>query len=189
MSGWRIIPAAQFQPMPWRNGGGTTWEIARGTFAGAPVADWHWRFSLAEIARDGPFSVFPHTDRLLTLLAGTGIDLTFAGAPPRRLGPLEDIEFPGEAAVDCTLVEGMTRDLNVMVDRRAARLVPGRGESVIPLGAGDVALLYVLEAIAVKDDMKRITAAPGDAVIGEGSGRGVIESGRAVWARMERLTA
>lgn len=189
MSGWRIIPAAQFQPMPWRNGGGTTWEIARGTFAGAPVADWHWRFSLAEIARDGPFSVFPHTDRLLTLLAGTGIDLTFAGAPPRRLGPLEDIEFPGEAAVDCTLVEGITRDLNVMVDRRAARLVPGRMEADIHLRQGDLALLYALEAVTVRDDMKRITLAAGDAAVAEGGMQGMIEQGRAIWAKLERLTA
>ncbi|GAB0119578.1 HutD/Ves family protein [Acidisoma sp. 7E03] len=189
MSGWRIVPAAGFQPMAWRNGGGTTWEIARGLFPGGPAADWHWRFSLAEIAQDGPFSAFPSIDRRLTLLSGTGIDLTFAGAPPRRLGPLEDIEFPGEAAVDCKLVDGPTRDLNVMVDRRAARLVPGRVEADIHLRQGDLALLYALEAVTVRDDMKRITLAAGDAAVAEGGMLGVIEQGRAIWAKLERLTA
>lgn len=186
---WRVIPTAAFLPMPWRNGGGTTWEIARGRFGDAPEADWHWRLSLAEIASDGPFSAFPGIDRLLTVLSGTGINLSFAGGPPRRLAPLEDIEFPGEAEVDCTLADGPTRDLNVMVDRRVARLLPGRGEGRILLGAGDVAVLYALEEVTVLNDMKRITLAAGDAAVLEGSAQGEIEHGRAIWAKLERLTA
>ena len=186
---WRVIPAAAFRPMPWRNGGGTTWEIARGCFDGGPAADWHWRFSLAEIASDGPFSVFPGIDRLLTLLSGTGINLSFAGGPPRRLAPQEDIEFPGEAEVDCTLADGPTRDLNVMVDRRMARLVPQRGKSRILLGPGDVAVFYALEEVSLVNGMKRITLAAGDAAVLEGSAQGEIERGRVVWAKLERLTA
>lgn len=177
--------------MPWKNGGGTTWEIARGLMAEGPAAEagWHWRFSLAEIGQDGPFSSFPMIDRLLTVIAGTGIDLAIAPSAPRRLAPGEDIEFPGEAGVDCTLVDGPTRDLNVMVDRRAARLVPGRGEAEIALAAGDIALLYAMAEVRVRSEAGEIKVARGDALIGEGAGSARIEAGRAVWARVERRQA
>ena len=64
---------------------------------GSQGDDWHWRFSLAEIAADGPFSTFPHVDRLLTVVAGAGIALTIDGAPPRFLDQGDDIAFTGEA--------------------------------------------------------------------------------------------
>ncbi|HTI00624.1 MAG TPA: HutD family protein [Acidisoma sp.] len=187
MSGWRVLPAAGFQAMPWRNGGGTTWEIARGVFPGSPEADWHWRLSLAEITGDGPFSTFLGIDRLLTVVAGAGINLSIDGAGPRRLHVSEDIEFPGEDRVDCTLVAGPTRDLNLMVDRRVARLMPGRGKSVITLGPGDIAVLYALEEVSLRNDDGRIVVAKGDAVIGEGADEAAITAGRAIWARVERF--
>jgi environmental stress-induced protein Ves len=187
--GWRALPAAGFQAMPWRNGGGTTWEIARGHFPGGPEAEWHWRFSLAEITRDGPFSAFPDIDRLLTVISGAGINLSIEGADPRRLHAMEDIEFPGEGRVDCTLAAGPTRDLNLMVDRRVARLVPGRGKSVITLAPGDIAVLYALEGVSLRMDTGTIVVATGDAVIGEGAAEAVIEAGRAIWARAERLAS
>lgn len=187
MSGWRRVGAEAFRAMPWRNGGGTTWEIACGRFPLGLEAAWHWRFSLADIAAGGPFSAFPDVDRLLTLVSGAGIYLTIDGAPPRRLHAGEDIEFPGEAGVDCTLVDGPTRDLNLMVDRRAARLVPARGESAMALGSGDIAVLYALEEVCLRSNAGPIVIAQGDALIGEGEARAVIEAGRAIWARVERL--
>ena len=123
MSLWRLIPAQSFQAMPWRNGGGTTWQIAQGRMDGQTGGEWHWRFSLAEIAADGPFSTFPHVDRLLTVVAGAGIVLTIDGDGPRHLDRGAAIQFEGEAAIGCSLVAGPTRDLNLMVDRRFARLV------------------------------------------------------------------
>jgi environmental stress-induced protein Ves len=187
--GWRALPAAGFQAMPWRNGGGTTWEIARGRFPGGPEAAWHWRFSLAEITRDGPFSAFPGIDRLLTVVSGMGINLSIEGAAPRRLYAMEDIEFPGEDRVDCTLVAGPTRDLNLMVDRRVARLVPGWAKSEIALGPGDIAVLYALEEVSLRMDTSTIVVAMGDAMIGEGAAEAVIVAGRAIWARAERFAS
>lgn len=175
--------------MPWRNGGGTTWEIARGVFPGSPEAEWHWRFSLAEIASDGPFSAFPGIDRLLTVVSGAGINLRIDGADPRRLHAMEDIEFSGDDRVDCTRVAGPTRDLNLMVDRRAARLVPGRAKSMITLGPGDIAVLYALEEVSLRMDIGTILVATGDAVIGDGAADAVIAAGRAIWAKVERCAA
>ncbi len=188
MSLWRMIPARDFQAMPWRNGGGTTWEIAQGRLDRASDADWHWRFSLAEIAADGPFSVFPHIDRLLTVVAGEGIRLTVDGGDPRFLDRGDDIRFRGEAAIGCALVAGPTRDLNLMVDRRVARLVPG-GEGRRMMAAEGVVVLYALEevALAVEAERRVVRVTAGDALIGLGGAEAVIERGRAVWARVARL--
>lgn len=180
--------------MPWRNGGGTTWEIARGRLDGASDGDWHWRFSLAEIAADGPFSVFPHVDRWLAVVAGEGIALTIDGAAPRLLHRGDDIQFPGEADIGCVLLAGPTRDLNLMVDRRVARLQPGGDEGRIAAVADGVTLLYALEEIALEAETgigigigaERMMVAAGDALVG-GAGGAVILRGRALWARVERL--
>lgn len=185
MTGWQIIPAAQFKAMPWRNGGGTTWEVARGTFPDAPQAEWHWRFSLAEIASDGPFSAFPGIDRLLTVIAGQGIALTIDGAPPRRLHAGEDIEFPGEAAIGCDLLGGPTRDLNLMVDRRVARIVPGRDGRRLQAEAGLI-LLYAVEEVGLAIGTQTLRLDAGDAAIGRPAAAADIIDGRAVWARIER---
>jgi environmental stress-induced protein Ves len=173
--------------MPWRNGGGTTWEIARGRVDGQDDGDWHWRFSLAEIAADGPFSAFPHVDRLLTVVAGAGIALTVDGAPPRRLHQGDDIQFPGEADVGCVLLAGPTRDLNLMVDRRAARLVPGGEEGRIAAGEDETIVLYALEEVVLEREAERMVVAAGDALVGCGGVRGTIGRGHAVWARVARL--
>ncbi len=197
MTGWRLIPARAFRAMPWRNGGGTTWEIARGRLDGvadgeAAGGDWQWRFSLAEIAADGPFSVFPQIDRWLVVVAGEGIALTVDGAAPRRLHRGDDIQFPGEADIGCALLAGPTRDLNLMVDRRVARLVPGGEERRIAAVEDGVTLLYALEEVGLETETEvgagRIVMAAGDALIG-GEVGAVIAQGRAVWARVERLAA
>ncbi len=193
---WRLIPASAFRAMPWRNGGGTTWEIARGRLDAAPDADWHWRFSLAEIATDGPFSVFPQVDRWLVVVAGAGIALTVNGAAPRRLQRGDDIQFPGEADIGCALLAGPTRDLNLMVDRRVARLVPGGDERRIAAVEDGVTLLYALEEVGLEIETKlgaevgagQMVIAAGDALIGGAVGA-AIARGRALWARIERLAA
>jgi hypothetical protein len=188
VTGWRTVGAAEFRAMPWKNGGGTTWEIAQGRFSGDPEADWDWRFSLAEIASAGPFSAFPGIDRLLTVISGAGILLTIDQTPPRRLEPGEDIAFAGEASVDCALLGGVTRDLNVMVDRRLARIVPGRNEARLVAGAGLI-LLYAQEEVRVATAQGDVRVAAGDALIGVADAEGDIIGGRAVWVRVERLAA
>jgi len=171
--------------MPWRNGGGTTWEIARGRVDGQADGDWHWRLSLAEIAMDGPFSAFPHVDRLLTVVAGAGIALVIDGGEPRRLDLGDCIHFRGEAAIGCALVAGPTRDLNLMVDRRFARLVPGGEGRRIAAVADDTVVLYALEEVVLRVEAERRVVTEGDAIIGDGGAEAEIERGRAVWARIE----
>jgi environmental stress-induced protein Ves len=164
---WRLLPQAGFRAMPWRNGGGTTWEIAQGRFGdgsdGGEV--WHWRLSRAEIATDGPFSLFPGIDRLLTVIQGAGITLRLDGGAARTLYAGDDIQFTGEAAVDCSLLAGPTQDLNLMVDRRTARF---RTAGPMIATEGTVVVLYAFEDVVVSMGRKRMTILAGDAAVGEG---------------------
>jgi uncharacterized protein len=186
LTAWRTIRAAEFRAMPWRNGGGTTWEIAQGRFPDGPAADWHWRFSLAHIVSDGPFSSFPGVDRCLTVISGEGIELKIDDAPPRRLHVGEDIEFPGEAAIGCGLLAGPTRDLNVMVDRHVARIWPGRDGRRLEAEAGLI-LLFALGEVSLASSASKLRLEAGDAAIGGAGTTADIIEGRAVWARIERL--
>lgn len=102
--------------MRWKNGAGWTSEIARWPDAEA----WDWRLSIAEIDADAPFSAFPGVERALVLLDGNGMRLHFDSGRSHRLNPPHDcLRFAGEDALHCELVDGPTRDFNLMW-RRAA---------------------------------------------------------------------
>lgn len=114
-----ILSKSYRKSTPWKNGGGTTAEIAIAP-AAAGFDDFDWRISLATIAQSGGFSVFPGIDRTLALVEGAGVALQIDAAPPFNLNaehPL--IRFAGEAAVDATVANGATTDFNVMTRRTA----------------------------------------------------------------------
>ena len=103
---------------PWKNGGGTTQEIACWP-ADAGLSDFGWRVSIATIAAAGPFSVFAGVDRSIMLLDGAGVRLrTRDGRIDHRLDvPHRPFAFPGDAEIDCTLQGGTSSDFNVMTRR------------------------------------------------------------------------
>lgn len=113
-----LFASAQLPCTPWKNGGGTTREIAC-LPAGACAADFQWRLSIAEIAASGPFSVFAGIDRVITLLSGDGVRLfTADGHIDHALSqPLQPFAFPGDVVLDCTLLGSTCQDFNVMVRR------------------------------------------------------------------------
>ncbi len=116
-----IIRAADCQPQPWKNGMGTTWEVARAP-ADAGNGDFLWRVSVAEVNSAAPFSLFPGLDRHIALLQGDGFTMTLDGERHHALTtPLLPFAFPGEAKVDVTMAGGATRDFNLMVRRSLAR--------------------------------------------------------------------
>ncbi len=119
---YRFIPKDQFVTSAWKNGGGVTHEIA------TDAADWGWRFSIAEVASDGPFSRFDGMARILTVIAGAGLDLHHAdGVIAARL--MQPVAFSGDMAIDCRRVAGAVQDFNVIFDplRFAARVQMVRG--------------------------------------------------------------
>lgn len=115
-----MIRAASLVPQPWKNGGGMTREIATGP-QGASLDGFAWRLSLADVALDGAFSSFAGVDRTLVLLDGAGMRLAEAGGAMHVLDrPLATARFAGETKIHATLIDGPTRDFNVMVRRDLA---------------------------------------------------------------------
>lgn len=109
-------------PTPWKNGGGTTREIAVWP-RHAGMDTFAWRISVADIAADGPFSAFPGIDRQIVLIDGAGVHLqahddSFCHKLV-RVG--EPFAFSGDTAVHAALVDGPTRDFNVMTRRDTCR--------------------------------------------------------------------
>jgi len=117
-----LVQTSRAAPVPWKNGGGVTRELLRLPAGGDD--DWTLRISVADIAADGPFSPFPGVTRWFAVLEGAGVRLSF---PERTL----DVQrgdtplcFDGAQGPGCTLLDGPTRDLNVMVRHaRAASLL------------------------------------------------------------------
>ena len=132
----RIIRAADCKTMPWKNGGGTTTEIAVSP-EGASLSDFDWRVSMAQVGADGPFSSFPGLDRTLCVLTGEGIRLAFGDGEAVTLDAASaPFAFAADRAVTGVLVDGPISDLNVMSRRGAwthsvERLL-GPGEYRIP---------------------------------------------------------
>lgn len=131
--------------MAWRNGGGSTTEIAVAP-AGAPMETFDWRVSMAKITADGPFSVFAGVDRWIAVPTGTGIRLDFAGQDGIRLDPASPpLAFPAAAAASCTLLDGPTEDVNVMTRRGRLRRMPSDRPVTVALENDVVVLLTTRE--------------------------------------------
>jgi environmental stress-induced protein Ves len=114
----RIIRARDCRTTPWKNGGGSTTEIAAEP-SGASLDTFDWRVSMARVAADGPFSAFSGIDRTLAVVKGSGLLLTIGGRAPVTLECGSDpISFAGDIATSARLVEGEIIDLNVMTRRR-----------------------------------------------------------------------
>lgn len=133
---WQVVRVDSAAPQAWRNGGGVTREL----LAWPTASEWSVRLSVADITRDGPFSAFAGIDRCFAVLTGAGVWL---GEPARRLDPDGAVvAFAGESAPDCRLVNGATRDLNLMVRRAAA------SGSLRRLPAGEATVLFAAFADA-----------------------------------------
>ena len=114
----QLIRFADLAPVPWRNGGGVTREIATAPYDGEPDS-FRWRVSIADVTSEGPFSAFEEVDRQIVLIEGAGMVISVDGKP-HLLNPFDVLAFPGDAPCVGTLVDGPTRDLNVMTRRGQA---------------------------------------------------------------------
>jgi environmental stress-induced protein Ves len=107
------LTAADYARQPWKNRGGTTTEIAREDARGRLS----WRVSIADVERSGPFSDFAGYRRIIMLLEGRGMALSFDRAPPMVLEhPYQPFAFDGAWRTDCRLLDGAVRDLNLIFD-------------------------------------------------------------------------
>ena len=110
-----VVKLDDVAAQPWRNGGGVT----RALLAWPNANDWTLRLSVADIEADGPFSAFPGVKRWIVALTGVGMEL---GEPFNfRIEPgMPSYRFEGEYTPMCTLIDGPTTDLNLMINERLA---------------------------------------------------------------------
>ncbi len=115
--------AKDYRTMPWRNGGGSTTELAIFPEQ-ASIDSFVWRLSTATVAQDGPFSHFSQIDRSLAILSGQAMILKSSkeAASGQRLTQ-ESIphRFGGEDPIYAELEEGTIVDLNLMTRRDACQ--------------------------------------------------------------------
>jgi uncharacterized protein len=163
----RLLRAADYRRMRWRNGGGWTTELAAG---GDDASVFDWRVSIAEIASDGDFSAFPGCERHIALLDGAGMQIEFDGAPPIRLEQrLKFFAFGGESRARGRLLGGAVRDFNVIVRRDAfgAEVLhrPLVGPMVFLADAAVTWFVYVAGGYAALKDAAEMHADAGDSLL------------------------
>lgn len=103
-----------YKSMPWKNGAGTTQEIAiEPADANFSNNDFLWRISSATIESTNKFSTFDGYDRILLVIKGDGLFLN-----KFRVTPFMLFEFTGETRIDCELVKDPVIDLGLIFDRK-----------------------------------------------------------------------
>jgi len=164
----RIIRASDGKITPWKNGGGSTTEIAISP-AGASLETFDWRVSTARVASDGPFSDFPGIDRTLTVVKGDGLVLTIGASAPVTLSSGADpVSFPGDTPTSACLTAGEIVDVNVMTRRGRFdhRLLRIDKPTSCDFGDDDIAIVLSLDGMTtVTIERDDITLDRGDAVL------------------------
>jgi environmental stress-induced protein Ves len=165
----RILRAGDYRRERWRNGAGWTREVH--AHAAADGSGWDWRLSIAEIDEDAPFSAFPGVDRELVLLEGNGLRLRFDDGEQVELHPPHDrLRFAGERALRGELLDGPTRDFNLMWKRDVvdARLWhrPLVGSMLLFAEPESTWALHVLAGqVRLQDGEATVDAAQGDTLL------------------------
>lgn len=116
---WQVVELDDVPATPWRNGGGTTQVL----LAWPHADEWRARISIAAVTSDGPFSRYPGAERWFSVVEGAGVRLQVGGGTQILTSDSEPFRFSGHADVECTLIAGPTRDLNLMSVPGAGRMV------------------------------------------------------------------
>jgi environmental stress-induced protein Ves len=117
--GMIILRETNYITVPWKNGGGITREILREPLQSDTFA---WRLSLATIDSPGPFSLFEGYHRTLILVRGAGVELNFTQHGRSKLTtPGQTVSFDGAWQTSCTLLDGPSTDLNLIVSKETAQ--------------------------------------------------------------------
>lgn len=179
-----LIPYAGLSPVPWKNGGGSTTQIA--VFPpDAGFEDFDWRVSLATIAEDGAFSEFPGVERTLALVDGHGMTLEIDERPVllTRADPVA--AFDGEARVVAKLNRGPSTDFNVMTrldhcyHRFGRRELSGESRFI---ARAPVTVLFLAEGDSLElcSDHQRINMVRYDAVLLDQGTTWTLQAGQGV---------
>jgi len=181
----RVIRNEDLVRVPWKNGGGTTAEVAAFP-EGSSFDTFGWRLSMADVASDGPFSVFPGIDRTLIVVEGEGIELDVEGVTYALAKASPKLSFSGDDVTTGRLLSGPIRDLNVMTRRgqfRHRTRFVNSGVALlaeetdvaflVPLdGSFDVTLETTIHSLQVLDTL--MLEATQDLILLSGTGRAIL---------------
>ncbi len=163
----RHLQKSTYTSMPWKNGGGVTTEIIVHP-ANASMADFDWRISMANVAQDGPFSIFQGIDRTLCILEGNGMSLGIdAHAPIALTTESAPLPFAADVPVDAVLTDGPIVDLNVMSRRGhyAHRVERHHGRLTVQSTASTVTLIFATDPVSVSSTGETIHLQPRDSLL------------------------
>jgi uncharacterized protein len=174
------IQLASLSPIPWKNGGGITRNLAVGP-ENADFDHFLWRLSFAEVDAPGEFSLFPGVDRSILLWQGNGMLLRSKdGGVFSLTQSAEAYSFRGEDEIEATLINGPAIDFNVMVHRgrctaavcrytsettiarsaQQAFFIGARGSFRLLFPSGEECALPAEESLPVSDLMKGVKIVP-----------------------------
>jgi environmental stress-induced protein Ves len=104
-----LLDPASYRRTPWKNGGGTTVDIA---YAGDV-----WRFGRTPIVQPGPFSDYTGFDRVQVLVSGSGLVLETPQGEIDVRQPFRPVRFKGETPIMSRLESGPVEVVNLIGDR------------------------------------------------------------------------
>lgn len=166
------LTAADYITVPWKNGLGTTQQLASSSVAPdhSKSVDFQWRISIADMVENAEFSIFPGIDRILTVIEGLGVTLTSSGSvKPLSCMPFKPTPFSGEEVYFGKLLDGPVKNFNVMCSRELAEANVCILETPCTLSlAGDINFFYVPVGCGLtifNDGQTTIKAAGGDSII------------------------
>jgi len=111
----RIVSADQFVRTDWKNGLGSTLELAINE--GGTIDNFDWRISIADVKSDGPYSSFEGYTRYLTPIEGEGTALTHNDDHCENLTKFETAIFDGGSVTVGKLNNGPIKNFNVIAKR------------------------------------------------------------------------
>lgn len=143
----QILAANSAKLMPWKNGLGTTLELATDASDANAAQDgsgaWSWRLSIADVPSRSPCSTFTGMSRTILCLGGDGLLLERAHGTDAVPLLGSALLFEGEEQCVCVPLSKDVRDINLLFDRAkwngVLRLVRATAGAI----TGEVVLVHV----------------------------------------------
>ncbi|QDK38417.1 HutD family protein [Bdellovibrio sp. NC01] len=128
-----LISQNTYQVMPWKNGQGTTSQIAIEPPGTAfPDGDYLWRLSSAIVKADNSFSQFPGYNRLLSVWQGQGLRINHQDLLKSAI-----LAFHGEEPIHAELIQGDVMDIGIIfkrgrvqADMKVLTVLPNQTQSI-----------------------------------------------------------
>lgn len=170
----RLLRREDYRHMPWKNGGGSTMEVAR--WPEGEASDFLWRVSLATIVSRASFSLFPGYDRIIVPLDGA-ITIESDGSST-QVPRLVAHPFCGDVTTVGGPVDGPVRDLNLMMRRgRVSASVSILDDvSRFVVSEGEVLFFHVVSG---EFSMAETRAAGGETIVADEAGLTIQSHGSA----------